>query len=570
MAENISLNDLKTPETKAEEVATEPKTQADVEEKVPGKQRPNWKDRQLNPGNIVGITDIAKTLPVDDAPPAEEDVFGNAIFKIDEAADRYKKDLTENLIKPQMEKIKEYNEAVEEIKDEKAMEELLEEADGKTTEKSNIKLNSKTTVNDDVDDLFGEEEYDVANATTETSDVSDYDYTPSEEEKPKEKVEEKKPEPTIDFTSDSLTDEEFEKAIGLSDEDDDEDAPENEESEEEQQKRLDEFKEDIRSKIHPIKKSFDLSEFTISRKPISAAKILNAPSRTEVKSADWALLNAKRPVAMTALSGIEIEKLNPNRRDRNMLNLTKERFSVFYNHLLDDNKPGSLEAWLKLVAEVDIPELFFCAYKATFEDTNLVPYSCDACKHTFMQEVPVDDMVEYPNDEVKNMVEKIRSGDTTSAGSYKAKLVQITDDYVFAIKTPSIYTAEMEPAALDTEFVNKYSDLLGVITYVDQIFLIDAVNKTLIPIDYKPDRTDFVKTVKRKIVAYTKIISKFNVDQTYLLNKAITDIDEKENTLKYIAPETICPKCGAKIAKEERDPMTMLFTRRQLAALNNM
>ena len=569
MAENISLDDLKTPET-TEETASEPKGQADVAEKTPGKQRPSWKDRQLNPGNVVGITDIAKNLPSNDndEPPAEEDLLGSAVFKLDEGVDRYKKDITENLIKPQMQKIKEYNEAVEEIKDEKAMEELLEEADGKTTEKSDIKLNSKT-VNDDVDELFDDDDIDTTVESDKDVSVAEtYETESTPKEKPKTET---KPESNIDFASDSLTDEEFEKAIGLDDdEDDDTDTPEDEESEEEQQKRLDEFKEDIKSKIHPIKKSFDLSEFTISRKPISAAKILNAPSQAKIKTADWALLNAKKPIAMTELSGIEIEKLNTNRRDRNMLNQVKDRYSIFYNHLLDDNKPGSLEAWLKLVADADIPEVFFCAYKATFEDTNLVPYSCDACKHTFMKEVPVDDMVEYPNDEVKKMVESIRSGDTTSVGSYKAKLVQITDEYVFAIKTPSIYTAQMEPAALDTQFVNKYSDLLGVITYIDQIFLIDAVNKTLIPIDYKPDRTDFVKTVKRKIVAYTKIINKFTVDQTYLLNKAITDLDEKENTLKYIAPETICPKCGAKIAKEERDPMTMLFTRRQLAALNNM
>ena len=565
MAENISLDDLKT--TKAEE----PGTQADATEKIPGRQTPSWK-REFKP---VSIGEIAENMPQPevDETPSEEDILGNAMFKLDEGVERYKEDIKKNLIDPQMKKVEEYNAAVQEIKDEQAMDELLADANG-----SKEPINMSDKIKSEEEELFDDEDDEEIDLPISTPAETHTATLETKTGTPAPTVKEKTKSPATETTAssdtvllDGLTDEEFEKAIGLTDDEEDEnEEDEPKESEEEQEKRLNEFKEDIRSKIHPIKNTFNLAEFTISKKPISAAKILNAPSNVKVKTADWALMNSKRPIATSELSGIEIEKLNSNRRDRNIVNIVKERYSIIYDHLIDDNKPASLEAWMKLVAYADEPEIFYCLYKATFEDTNLVPYACPACKHTFMLDIPVDSMVEYPNENTKKLVEAIRRGDTTSVGEYKAKLIQITDEYVFALKTASIYSAVMEPAALDEAFVNKYNDLIGVISYIDEIFLIDAANKRLIPIDYKPDRTDFVKTVKRKIVAYTKIINRFTVDQTYLLNKAINDLDEKENSLNYIAPEAVCPKCGAKIPKENRDPLSMLFTRRQLAALSNI
>ena len=473
----------------------------------------------------VSINTIAPPKETDpNAPPVEGDILGAALYNLPTAIERAKKDMYENLIEPKLEEMAEA-EMDREINGEDA-------DDDTPVNNTIIKMAPK---------VVEEGEMDASEVFSDT-------------------------ETTTSFTDDD--DEDFEKLLGLNE--DDETSEEEEAEAEAEKERVEGLKQQIKDNLKPIKKSLDLSKFTISKKPISVTKILNNPAAVTIKTADWVMLNSKKAFSMSELGGAEIEKFNPNRRERNPVNLLKERYSIMYDHLIDDNKPATLEAWLKTIAFTDNKDLFFGAYKATFQDTNIIPYNCTECKHIFMENKDIDEMVKYPSDDIKAKVEAIRRGDTTSVGEYEATLVQASDNYAVAIKTPTVYSVIIESSVLDESFASKYSDIIAMISYIDDIYLIDEESQELKRIDYKPIPTDFEKTTKRKILAYSKILKQLTSDQTQNLLLEMKKLDNEDSEITYITPATTCPKCGAKIKEEERDPQSLLFTRHQLVAFSNM
>ena len=513
MAEELTLEALK----KQAEEAGHP--EADVAGRpVEKKETPT--ESNLEGVKEVSIADMAparKIISDTDGKPSETDILGTALYDMDAAVERTKKDLYENLIEPKL--------AEAEAAKTEAM--LDNEFDGENVTKENANKFASDALKEDEDD-----------DTTEGGSSASFD----DEE--------------VDF----------EKLLGIEEEEEETD----DNDDEEEKKAVEDLKVQIKENLTPIKKSLDLSKFTISKKPISVSKILAKPADTTIKTADWILLNSKKAFSMSELSGAEIEKFNPNRRGRNAFNILKEIYSIMYNHLIDDNKPATLEAWLKTIAFSDNRHLFFGAYKATFQDTNILPYSCPECKHAFMQTVDIDEMVKYPNDDVKKTVEDIRRGDTTSIGSYEAQLVQISDKYAVAIKVPTVYSVIIESAVLDESFTEKYNDLLAIISYIDDIYLIDEENQELRKIDYRPIANDFEKSTKRKVAAYAKVLNQLTSDQTQALLMELKKLDNDENDIIYRMPEAVCPKCASKIAEQIYDPQNLLFTRHQLVAFSRM
>ena len=120
-------------------------------------------------------------------------------------------------------------------------------------------------------------------------------------------------------------------------------------------------------------------------------------------------------------------------------------------------------------------------------------------------------------------------------------------------------------------FIEKYQDSIDVISYIDEVYLIDEVNQTLIPVDTKPDPDSMSKTTARRIRAYSDIISNLNSEDYYSLRAKISTIDIDTTKITYLVPEAECPECGATI-EENKDmtPDQMLFTRHQLAAIVSM
>lgn len=531
---NITLDDLKKdaiPAAASEEVTEEVKEAPETPAKPVGLGTSSEAGgfKAVNIGNIVA--DMPKNT--EEKPPEERDILGTAVYKLDDAVERYKQDMYENVVKP----AQEYNEKIFEQRAEREAEAEVDAEIAEASGEAPIKMAPKT-----------EEEELLEEDTTETSDTAD------------------KAKTTLDIVSD----EEFEKMLGLDDDDDDdEDTPVAQMSEEERKAEEAELTKQFNELATPIKKSYDLSTFKIAKKPINMSLLLKDATPTKVKAADWIMLNAGKAFSMTTLVSEEIEKFNTARGGRNLINRYKEIYSIFYEHLLDDNKPKTFEAWLKTITFADNDDLIFGAYKATYQDSNIVPYNCPECNKAFMQKINIDDMIEYPDDATKQLVEDIRNGDTTSATKYEQELFQVSDKYVFGIKQPSLFSMIIEASAFDDKFREKFNDAIAVLSYVDNMYLIDDASQQLIPLDYHPDPTDFVRSTKKKILSYYKILKQLSVDEYQRLTAKLITYDMKEKHLSYVIPSCTCPKCGAVVPKTPMNPIDMLFTRHQLARLSN-
>ena len=103
--------------------------------------------------------------------------------------------------------------------------------------------------------------------------------------------------------------------------------------------------------------------------------------------------------------------------------------------------------------------------------------------------------------------------------------------------------------------------MIGLMSYIDNIYFIDTDSNSLVPIDLKPDAKNASKTVAHRYREFYKILSALTSDQQSLLEKKITDIDESSDAVKYILPEVTCPKCNSVIPESEVTPLTLLFMR---------
>lgn len=336
---------------------------------------------------------------------------------------------------------------------------------------------------------------------------------------------------------------------------------------------LEELKNQIKQRVEPIKKSFDLSKFTISQKAVSAQKVMKLAVQVHQNVADWVLPSAGRSISVSGLSGPEILKLNPENSNRNRQNTFRDMYRVIYDHIVDGNKPD-FEVWLKQTRFVDMQHIYFALYMATFGGSNFLNYTCPKCEKVFIKDVDFKDMVMYADDETKEKINCMLKQDTTSHSndSYNIELIQVSNSYVLGIKTPSIWNVIMETASLSEKFLDKYSDLIDMVSYIDSAYLIDEQNGMLIPVNTKPDPNDMAKTAARRIKAMYDIIATLNSEEFYALRSKINEHDEfATSKISYKIPETICPHCATKVPENRNvTPDNMLFMRHQLAAIANM
>ena len=359
-------------------------------------------------------------------------------------------------------------------------------------------------------------------------------------------------------------------------------------SEAEEKEKRNELRNAIRTSVKenfkPIENKLNLSEFEIQKKPISASKVLNHIKETPVRTATTPLFStSKKVVEVSEFTATEVQKLNPSLINQNNFYTTlRDRYQLLYNHIVDPNKPATFEAWLKTVPEDAIDDYFFAAYKATFGAANILTYECpkEECGNVFLKEVPVMSMIKYKNEAIKTeYLDLLHNGKlNVSKDTYTAGLFQASDEYVFALKTPTLYERVFEPTLLDSKILETYGDLITLITYIDGIFVIDEANKKLIPVDMQPIHTDPRKTVRRRIKTCASIIRTLTSDQLQTLtvetdkydkpdSKRNNNNDDDEDTtpeIQYIYPECECPKCKSKIEEAVANPVDMLFTRHQL------
>ena len=360
--------------------------------------------------------------------------------------------------------------------------------------------------------------------------------------------------------NDSLMDEESEDIDDSSEDDDDEEL-------------MNSIRDVVKDKITPIKKTFDLSKFSIAKKADNVQKILKLASNTHRVEADWIMYNANRPISVTGLSGTEIIKLNPSNSTRNRLNTFKDMYRVIYEHIVDANKPD-FEVWLKQTKYVDVQHIVYALYMATFNGSNFTTYSCPECKHVFLKEFKFEEMVSYADEKTKDKVRAILKMDTTSPSndSYEVDMIQISDKLVFGLRTPSIYNTIIETASLSEDFLNNYASFIDTVAYIDSVYYIDEENAQLVPVDTKPVANDIAKTTGRRIKILHSIINNLSSEEyTYLIAK-IAEINKKtENNVSYKVPSCTCPKCAKGIEEQTNiDPIYLLFTRHQLGVIRNI
>lgn len=353
---------------------------------------------------------------------------------------------------------------------------------------------------------------------------------------------------------------------------DDDSAPKTEDDEV-NKRRLENLKRDAVSKITPVTSAFNLSQFTISTKPISMNVVTAASKESFQKCGDWALFHSKRPITMRSFRGSEIANLLKD-SDRNRLAAAREMYGIIHEHVIDPNKPESVDEWLKTIKVADVDNLYAAIYRASFEGQNFLPYDCpdDKCANSFLSNsVPFMKMVKFKDEETEKEFKRIYNSAPSPEKSQKINidLVPISDNCVIGFKEPSIYDAVIMPSYLDDAFINKYNDMITLSTCVEQIFYIDRNANELKPVAIKQYKNDPKKSLKAKIITLAKIMKELTSDQYQLVRIYVEKLTGIEPNITFKVPETNCPKCGAKIEEAEFSAAQLVFIRHHLASLVN-
>lgn len=372
------------------------------------------------------------------------------------------------------------------------------------------------------------------------------------------------------------------------DDDEDGESSSDKNDEDDEKAKTEEIKNTIRQEINknfnPLDKKINLSNFTISKKHINAAKVINDIKTKAIECADGVLYSQKRAIRMSAWKPMEIQSIDPNKlRQGNYNSYIENKLKLIYDHIIDANKPKTFEAWAMTTPNTVIDDYMFTSYKATFGLSNIITFSCpdEECNNVFMESIPIHSMLKFREDSIKNEYMKIlHEGNTDSDNNdeYKVTLYQASDDYVFGLKVPSLYNTYIEPTLVNQAFNEKYEDRLLLLSYIDSIYKIDYSTNELILIDTKPVANNKTLTYKRRIKTFDTILKSLTSDQLMALSVETDKFDggkldddgELIRDVTYIYPERRCPKCGKKIDEQVINPDNMLFTRHQLGLMKKI
>lgn len=397
----------------------------------------------------------------------------------------------------------------------------------------------------------------------------------SKVEEPKPKVEEKNEEPSVRPFSitknvnddlvydDKELEEDLENASNGA-------ADQQKKQEEEVRDIVDGLKAAAKSTIRPAMPLIDLSKFKIADKGVKASTVILRDTY-DPDVADWVMFNTGRPISMTGLTGPELIKLDPDNSTRNRANTIRDIYKIIYDHVVDSKKP-SFTDWLKQTKYTDLDHIYFALYMATFGKSNYISYQCPECKTVFIKDdVKFEDMVQYKDDSVKDKVKEILSMSTDNGIiNYQVDLVP-AGHYAFGMRSPSLYNVAIETAGLPDSIMDKYSDLIDTITYIDSVYTIDNVNMQLIPVIIPFVKDDPIKSTIKRIKTLYDILKRLSSDEYYILRGYITKLADTSAELSYKIPAAKCTECDKEIPENtETSASDLLFTRHHLGAFANM
>lgn len=350
-----------------------------------------------------------------------------------------------------------------------------------------------------------------------------------------------------------------------------------EDEKEEIKERQRKFREEVNEKLK-IPMTVDkkgIAKFRIATKPVSVNKVLKT-NPNKIHTATWALPNSGRLATYSALSGEEIENLNPDAHDSNMSTDMANRlvFNTLFSHLVDPNKPETMEEWLRTINWFDINDIYFGVYLATFKDSNFVAYTCDdnKCRNIFLEDVNFKDMIKYADDKAEaKYKDLLHSGIDATPSTIPEDIVPISPQYAIGFRAPSVYDIIFGASSLDARFRAKYATTIGNISYMANVYYIKG--ETLFPVDCKPVADDPAKTMRNRIVVYYNILKTLSSDQYSIVTRTINEINNANRVMAtFHYPDSKCKKCGKEIKRAQTDmnPLTMLFIRHQLVQSANI
>ena len=337
--------------------------------------------------------------------------------------------------------------------------------------------------------------------------------------------------------------------------------------EEEDAKIMEDFKKELSAKLVKPKKNIDFSRFKIVKRNTALNKVLAFDAKDTYQT--WGLFTTGVSIAMSPLSAIELDEINPNVGSRNGIAKAKSIFNTIYKHLAPQCRADNMENWMKRVSFLDLENLYFGIYVACFGKSNIVPHVCtnEKCRNMFSTEPKIMDMVKFETDKDKEVFEKIYNKDFSIPSEIEETLIPVNEQFAFGVTPPSLYNSSFESAFLDREFIEKYAGIIAIASCVNSVYSINLEEETLTPIKFKSDPNDIVKTYKYKILNLYRILNKLGASDFKALETELTNINTKiQNKIKisYQIPETICPKCGHKIEAVPMSAADLVFTRHQL------
>ena len=321
----------------------------------------------------------------------------------------------------------------------------------------------------------------------------------------------------------------------------------------------------VKEKIAPISEKLDLKSFTIVKKGTTSNNILQG----EAAIAKWVLPNTGVTIQMREISGSNLENMR-SMLDRRPAD-NRGALKIMYDHVVSP-KPKSFEAWLKSISFNDLNHLFMCVYISSFADSNYIPKDCTnpSCAKPFLTDnISIMDMVKFADAESEKKFWDIYNSDIIeSKGLYTTEVVPISKTFAVAYKDPSLYDVIVESSYYNDQFMERYSQTIQYVPFIDALYYIDYNSHSLVPVEYETYDNNIGRSARSKVQRYDKVINTLNADENAIIAAYIRKINEKTEWLTYQIPETTCPHCGATVpAVGDQEAAGLVFLRNRLALL---
>ena len=312
----------------------------------------------------------------------------------------------------------------------------------------------------------------------------------------------------------------------------------------------------------------NLRDLKISNKPVNYTNTLSGSEKTRV--ADWILNADDRVISMKEWKGYELNDILLDDGARSTYNRYNDIMTRIFNHIVSA-KPATVDQWVRTTKFAVLDDIYFAIYMASFSGANHIPYRCPSCgKQYIINDIPIEKMIKYKDADSEAHIKDVLRSAAQGKVERKVILKQMSNNYAFGLKLPSIYDIAIEPTLLKKDFRDKYADIIENISFIDNIYFINNGELRPIQIDKHPGEPE--KEVRERIMKYSTILNQLTSDQYINFISSIRKLDKTAGNIKYILPGYKCPnsKCG-KIAKDdETTAQQLLFTRHQLVAIGNM